>query len=227
MGFLKNQIRNVLWHTPFARLIYPRLQYNFTPAQLCFLCNCIDQTSHLPGPIFDIGCYAGYTTVWLNRHMGCSGIEKPYIAIDTFSGFTMSDIQYEVQKREKGKSERQLRKSFSSNSKKRFDRILEINQITRVRSFQADAGFFDYTPYHDISFALIDVDLYLSVKRTLERIWPQMAYGGIIVIDDCAHGLWCDGALCAYSEFTDGKKIRKQIVHGKLGVIKRVNGGQL
>ena len=42
-------------------------------------------------------------------------------------------------------------------------------------SIQADAGSFDYSRFSDLSFVLIDVDLYIPVLGALERVWPQMA----------------------------------------------------
>lgn len=217
MGFVGQQLKKILYYTPAAPFICHRCQYNFSPAQLGFLCDCIDGSVHLPGPILEIGCFVGCTTVWLNKHMHAAKTEKPHIAIDTFSGFTEADIKYEVQQR--GKSGRQMREGFAYNSQRWFDKTIEVNQIRRVKSIQGDASELDYTPYRNISFALIDVDLYLPVKKTLERIWPLMAQGGIIVVDDCVAGQCYDGALQAYCEFMEHEGLPQKIVHTKLGLI--------
>ena len=37
----------------------------------------------------------GRTTVYLNQHMNNEAIEKPYVCIDTFAGFTSRDVAYE------------------------------------------------------------------------------------------------------------------------------------
>jgi O-methyltransferase len=217
MGFLRHALKNILLSTPAAPFLCHRFQYNFSPAQLGFLCDCLDRTATLPGPILEIGCFAGCTTVWLNKHMDASQIEKPYVAIDTFSGFTEADIEYEVQ--ERSKSEVQMRAGFASNSQDWFNKTMSVNQVSRVTSIRGDAAELDYKPFRNISFALIDVDLYLPVKKTLESIWPLMAPGGIVVVDDCVDGQCYDGALQAYSEFTEGRQLPRRIVHTKLGVI--------
>jgi predicted O-methyltransferase YrrM len=215
---IRDGVKHAMYHTPLARFLYHRYPYNFSPIQLSYLVNCIDRTSHLSGPILEVGCFAGATTIWLNKHLDAGGIEKPYIAIDTFRGFVENDIRYEVS--ERGKHEQAiLRRAFTNNSKNWVEKNLKLNGCTRVTLVQADANTFDYSKYHDISFALIDVDLYLPVKNTLEAIYDQMADGGIIVVDDCvANGVY-DGALHAYLEFTEDRAIAKRIVHRKLGVI--------
>jgi O-methyltransferase len=217
--FFRNALREVLLRTPFGRYLGYRYHYMFSPAQLCFLADCITKTAKLAGPIFEIGCAAGITTVWLNKHMDDCGIDKPYFAIDTFKGFANEDIEYEASKR--GKSERRtvMKEIFAENKKSWVQKTLDRNDVTRVTLIEADASKFDYGKYRDISFALIDVDLYLPVKKVLERLYPLMAEGGIIIVDDCeGPGLW-DGALQAYEEFTRDFSIPFRIEHRKLGVI--------
>jgi hypothetical protein len=89
-------LKHAAYRSPFARLVAPRYIYNFRPAQLCFLTDCVDRTRDLPGPMLEIGCFSGATTVWLNMHMRASGIRKPYVALDTFEGFVQSDVEYEL-----------------------------------------------------------------------------------------------------------------------------------
>lgn len=210
-----NLIKSGMYRTNLGRIIAHRYTYCFVPEQLCFLSQCVTRTAGLPGPILEVGCFAGNTTVWLNTHMNARGIEKPYIAIDTFNGFTDKDMEFE--KKSRG---RQIPShDFKANSKRWFDRTMHFNGIRRVQSIQADASAFDYSQYRDISFVLIDVDLYLPVMKALEKIYPLMAKGGIIVVDDCVTGQCYDGALQAYTEFVSGKGLPSNIVHTKLGVI--------
>jgi O-methyltransferase len=219
--WIRQGVRRVLFHTPLARFLAHRYEYSFKPHQLCFLLSCIDKTAKLPGPIFEVGCFRGITTIWINTHMDVAGIEKPYIAIDTFEGFVDADVHHETTVRGKGNYTRVYKtKAFTVNSKKWVEKSLELNGVKRVALIKADANQFDYTPYHDISFALIDVDLYLPVKNTLGMIYDRMADGGIIIVDDCRENDMYDGALQAYLEFIEAKGLEKNIVHTKLGVIK-------
>jgi hypothetical protein len=167
----------------------------------------------------EVGCHVGSTTIFLNQHMNFSGIEKPYIALDTFAGFQRSDIRYEVGRR--GKSGKALSGAFVLNSKRDFDKAMQINGIERVRSIDADAKTFDFAGLGKISFALVDLDLYLPTKTVLDRIYGQLAEGGTLVVDDCApHGLW-DGAYQAYMDFVSKEGLKPEIVLNKLGIIKQ------
>ncbi len=66
---------NRIWMAHYA--------YMFTPAQLCFLVHCLDETKHLQGPVVEVGCARGQTTLYLNLHLASLESPKPYICIDT------------------------------------------------------------------------------------------------------------------------------------------------
>lgn len=200
-----------------AAYLLPSYNYNFQPAHLAFLCECIDRTRALPGPIVEVGCDAGWTTVFLNKHMDFSKIEKSYFCIDTFSGFTPDDIRYERQRR--GKDPTFPSGAFSRNKKEWFDRTMQINGIKRVRSIQGDVNRYDFEGIKDVSVCLIDVDLYLPVKAALEKVYGRMAAGGVLVVDDCAPDSPFDGALQAYREFVEAHRLPEKIILEKLGVI--------
>ena len=197
--------------------LFHRYEYQFSPAQLAFLCSCIDRTASVDGAIVEIGVADGCTTVFLNKHVSASDLDKPYVAIDTFSGFTDTDVRYEQDRRGKTGSF----DAFRTNRKRWFDRTMSINGITRVRSYESDAAAFDYERIGPISFALIDVDLYLPVRSSLARVWPVMAPGGLIVVDDCKQGSWADGAYQAYREFSEDIGIEPRVELGGLGVLEK------
>jgi O-methyltransferase len=94
------------------------------------------------------------------------------------------------------------------------------NLVTRVSSIQADVNTFDFSPYEDISFCLVDVDLMRPVQQSLKEIFPRMAPGGIILVDDCTPNVKYDGALAAYMEFVEAHNLPVDIREGKVGVIK-------
>ncbi len=211
--------REVLHHTPLRRYFFPKYLYNFTPPQLCFLCNCLERTRDVPGSLAEVGCANGLTTIFLNKYMTCQNIEKPYVALDTFAGFVSEDIQYEVANR--GKKER-LFKRFQVNKKKWYDRTLRSNDVHRVRSIEADANRFDMRTLGPLSFVLLDVDLYRPMKKCMPELYEVLSPGGIMIIDDCdaQHIRW-DGSDQAYKEFMKDIGQPARIVHGKLGVIEK------
>ncbi len=212
--------KSLIFYTPFKRYVFHRYPYNFSPAQLSFLCNCIDNTKQLKGAILEIGCYSGDTTVFLNKHMDFSDVEKEYICIDTFSGFTQDDISYEINKR--GKFKNQLQ-GFKVNKKKWFDQTILDNDIIRVKAFQADISEFNFNKNQVISFCLIDVDLYIPVKIALDKVYPLIESGGIIVVDDCRKNQTFDGAYKAYIEFIEEHQLPEKIIFEKLGIVEHIS----
>ncbi|GLQ52537.1 hypothetical protein GCM10010872_39860 [Dyella flava] len=214
-------LKETQFNSPLRRYFFPRYAYNFTPPQLGFLCQCIEDTRDVDGAIAEVGCFDGSATVFLNKYMDAKGIEKDYFAIDTFAGFVAEDVRVEVDDRGKNRS---MYNGFQSNKQKWFDGTMAQNGITRVRSIQADVNEYDLTSLKKLSFCLLDVDLYRPIKKSLHELYEILSPGGIIVIDDCdpSNAFW-DGADQAYKEFMDEKNESRRIVHNKLGVIRKIH----
>lgn len=210
-----------LYRSPLATLLYFRRRYRFdydfgfTPLQLFYICECIARTRELPGPVVEIGCDRGRTTVFLNKYMDAIGLSKSYICIDTFAGFTDEDIAHEVL----GRGKQTNWQMFHKNRKAWFERVIRRNAITRVDVVQADVNSHDFAQYHDVSMCLIDVDLYRPVKSSLEGIYDRMAKGGVVIIDDCRPDYTFDGAHEAYREFAYHRGLPVEILLDKLGVL--------
>ena len=212
-------IKEIQFNSPLRRYFFPRYAYNFSPPQLCFLCQCIEDTKHIEGAICEVGCAAGSTTVFLNKYMDAQNIEKAYYAIDTFSGFVSEDIEFEVANRSKTKK---LLMGFQANNKKWFDGTMQQNKITRVSSIEADVNKFDLTTIGSLSFSLLDVDLYRPTKKALQELYDVLSPGGIVVVDDCdSSNIRWDGSDLAYKEFMKEIDQTAQIIHGKFGVIQK------
>jgi O-methyltransferase len=213
-GFLSR----ILYHSPLFSLVAAKYPYFFSPAQLGFLCDCLDQTRDLPGCIVEVGCNRGSTTIFLNRHLRDRGIQKEYYALDTFSGFTRRDIRHEVEARGKSPG---LETHFDVNDQRWFDRSMQLAGFSNIHSIKCDAVEFDYSSLGPISLALCDVDLYLPSKSALKGTYAQLPPGGIIVCDDCLPSGPYDGALLAYREMISESCGTARIVHDKLGVISK------
>ena len=215
----KKFVTEIMFHSPWRRYFFPRYLYNFTPPQLCFLCRCIEDTKHISGAISEIGCSIGSSTVFLNKYLDAQNICKEYYALDSFSGFLDEDINFEVAKR--GKARGQF-SAFQINKKKWFDETMRMNGITRVHSIEADVNQYDLTTLGPLSFSLLDVDLYRPMKKALHELYEVLSPGGIIVVDDCTTANnTCDGSDQAYREFMKEKNLPEQIIHGKLGLIRK------
>ena len=195
----------------------PEYPFYVSTGELSLLCGFLQDTRQLRGPIVEIGCAHGWTTIFLNKHMDLIGCDKPYICLDTFAGFTTEDMCFEVDKR--GKNGAYLRKRFRDTGKPRFERTMALNSIHRVRAIAGDVKQFDFEGIRDISFAFIDVDLYQPVRAALEKVYPLMAPGGILAVHDCTPDGPYDGALQAYKEFTYGRNLPQEITY-RIGLIR-------
>lgn len=217
---LRKFLKEVLFHTPLRPYLFPRQAvFNFNAAQLCFLCQCVEQTRAVPGAIAEVGCASGATTVFLNNYMDARGIEKPYYAVDTFAGFVADDVDYEVTHRGKNRAALAV---FQLNKKKWFDATMRENNIVRVRSIETDVNVYDLKTLAPLSFVLLDVDLYQPMKKSLNELYAALSPGGMMVVDDCdtADVRW-DGADQAYREFMLETQQAIEIVHGKLGIVRK------
>jgi O-methyltransferase len=225
---LARLLREIVSRGYLHELWYPKYQFQYFSRQLCFLAECISKTCDVEGAIIEVGCAYGLTTTFLYEYMIDSGINKTYYCIDTFSGFTASDISVE---KKRGKDYR-YDLQFRNNHVEWFKESLRKRHITDINVIPQDICNLDQSRLPErVAFCLLDVDLYQPVKRGLEKIYPRLSPGGIIIIDDCwnkpAH-LWVDhvahqydGAMQAYREFIAEKNITERIVETKLAVVER------
>jgi SAM-dependent methyltransferase len=217
---IRKWIKELLFISPIPvrRYFFPGYEFQMTPLQLGFLCNCLESTREIPGAILEVGCAYGSTTLFLNRYLDAVGIEKEYYALDTFSGFIPEDLDYEIAKR--GKQPSLYAGRYAANKKKWFDGTMQIHGIQRVKSIQTDVKQYDFSTLGNISFCLIDVDLYQPVKSSIRRIYPMLSKGGILVVDDCDPSIvsW-DGSDQAYKEWCQETGNPIIIINKKLGVV--------
>lgn len=212
-------VKEFQYRTPLRRYFFPFYAYEFTVPQLMFLCQRVEETRGVHGAIAEVGCFIGATTVLLNKFMDARGIEKPYLALDTFAGFVPEDIRHEVTKRGKNSS---LYRGFRANSRRWFDGTMQQNGIRRVQSIEADVNKYDLAACGPFSFVLLDVDLYRPTKKALPELYRALSAGGVIVVDDCdATNVRWDGADQAYKEFVREMDTTVEVQQGKLGVIRK------
>jgi O-methyltransferase len=210
-------IKTIAYRTGLHRIVFYRYDYMFRPRELATLVSLVSETHGLPGPILEIGCAAGHTTVYLNQHLDDLDDSRSYYCLDTFEGFTEVDIAVEA---DRGHDPDLYRHLFRAYRKEWFDRTMANNGVTRVTSIKTDVTEFDFGVFDQVSFCLIDVDLKRPVARALEGILPRMAPGGVIVVDDCTSGVKYDGALDAYTEAMEQHGWPVDILHDKLGLIR-------
>ncbi|MEN6510490.1 MAG: TylF/MycF/NovP-related O-methyltransferase [Chloroherpetonaceae bacterium] len=214
-------VKDILNFLPGRKHFFYKYSFLFEPPQLAYLGNCICETKDIDGSIIEIGCAEGMTTIFLKKYMNFYDIHKEYVCIDTFAGFTKADINFESQKRQK--SQEVLKIMFSINRKSWVDRTLKMNGITDVQTYVGDINLLDLKDVgvKKISFALVDLDLYLPVLSALEKFYPLLQEGGIIVVDDCTDHEYFDGAYQAYKEFCSKYCLEENITLERLGIIRK------
>jgi O-methyltransferase len=202
----------------YTRQPFVRYPYMYSPSEMLELANQL-LSVEVSGVAVEVGCNQGWTSMFLLEAMAERGFKRNYVCIDTFEGFTPDDVGFEYA--ERGKPHGMYDEYFAVNHPEWLRGSLSRSGYENVSVQKADATTFNYGSLGRIAFALIDVDLYRPVRKSLERIMPYMAPGGIVLVDDCdiTDERW-DGAHQAYLDFCDQQRIQPEIVGKKLGLIR-------
>ncbi len=219
---LDGLVKRALFWSPLRPYLLYKYRYAFTPAQLARLTALATEVAGVSGDFCEIGCYRGYTTVWLNRHLDTIAPAKQYWAIDTFGGFVPGDVAHERQTRGKDSAaDRRALDKFTINSQRWFDRTMQLNGITRVTSHAAAVQDFAFPAAARFCYVLLDVDLYRPTKVALEKLWPLLSPGGLVVVDDCHQGHVYDGSRQALDEFCAQQGLNFEAFETKLAVLRK------
>ena len=101
--------------------------------------------------------------------------------------------------------------------------------MAEVCLIKADGAEHKFDEIDNIAFALLDVDLYKPTLNSLNRLWPKVAPGGIIIIDDCIleddgtpiiDRKFCGGHL-ALLEWAETELIVPKYLANKLAIIQK------
>ena len=209
------------WLAPavvYTRNPFVRYPYRNAPSELVELTKQF-LSVEAPGAAVEVGCNQGWTTCFLLEALKERGIRRQYVCIDTFRGFTLEGGAFEYKVR--GKARGIYNDSFLINDPVWLKSSLARFGYQNVSVQEADGCEFNYQALGPIAFAYIDVDLYCPVRASLECILPNMAEGGLIVVDDCDanHDFW-DSAFHAYTEFCKQRNILQEVVGQKFGIIR-------
>ena len=87
-------LKTIFFNTSLWRFFLPVMKFDMSVAQLNFITNTIEAIKN-DGAVLEIGVGGGSTSVIINIFMKQKGIKRPFYAIDTFSGFTKEDADFE------------------------------------------------------------------------------------------------------------------------------------
>jgi O-methyltransferase len=128
---LANAVKTVAYYSGLHGTLFCPYDYMFRPRDLALLVKLLAETNGLPVTIFEIGCAAGHTTVFLNKHLDDLGDARRYVCLDPFAGSIRADIHVEVQR---GHQTSQYEYVFRAYRKAWFDQTMKNNNISRVTS---------------------------------------------------------------------------------------------
>ncbi|MBN2421048.1 class I SAM-dependent methyltransferase [Candidatus Woesearchaeota archaeon] len=147
----------------------------------------------IPGDVVELGCYAGLTSVVMQKTLDQHEAAKQLHLYDSFEGLpelSAKDGKISDKAGSMSASMKQVIGNF-----KRF----------RVKLPKLHRGWFrDTLPNQlpeKICFAHLDGDLYSSIKESLTYVYPRLSKGAVVVIDD-----YCDNSVIDVKDVFPGVK---------------------
>jgi O-methyltransferase len=212
-SYIKSRIESLINYLPVPAMSIDNL-YAYLDA--------LYHTKSLPGPVLEVGCAAGGTAAFACRFLSGIGCEKAYYCIDTFSGFTANHLATDHRL---GLTPRHD-KAFKNITVRRLRGNLRRWGIrSNIRIIKGDiCSIDDDLIPADISVALMDVDLRDPTYAGLKKLYPKLARGGIILVDDCREGTSWVGANVGYLDFVRSAGLSPRY-HFGLGVAENVPEG--
>ncbi|WP_171110355.1 MULTISPECIES: class I SAM-dependent methyltransferase [Streptomyces] len=201
-------------------LLYRHTPIGLEPQRLHVWTDRLVRTRQVPGAVVEIGCSLGGTAAWSDRLLRNIGAPKRYVCVDTFNGFV--EEQFKADVRHGVAPQRQ--RIFAANSPSLVKRIVTGLGSPGIELIAGD--IMSLPPARlpqQISACLVDVDLSDPVHAALELVYPRLASGGVIVVDDCDGQTW--QARLGYERFVEERGLRKEYTFG-MGIISRQSDGE-
>lgn len=155
------------------------------------------------GDIVEFGCYLGTTSLFIRRLLDKHGqsAKRAFHAYDSFEGLppkTPQDVSiagdaFQAGKLCVGKKEF-LREFRSAHLQPPITHKRWFNELTPKD-----------VPEH-IAFAFLDGDFYESIRDSLMLVWPRLAPGAAVLVDDYGREA-LPGATKAVTEFLHGRSV--------------------
>ena len=151
----------------------------------------------------EFGCYVGTTSVFIADHLKLSN--KQFYVYDSFEGLP-EKTRYDI-----SPAGEQFQPGELAATKRQF--IKNFKQLNLPLPIIKKGWFSNLSPDDlplKISFAFLDGDYYESILDPLKLIWPRLAPGAIIVVDDYANEA-LPGAAKAVNEWLMTHRARLKV----------------
>lgn len=170
----------------------------------------------VPGDIVEFGCYAGTTSLFIRRLLDekHESNRRAFHVYDSFEGLPQKGSQDE------STVGADFRAGELAVSKKEF---LHQFRAANLRPPIVHKGWFNQLTEHnvpkEIAFAYLDGDFYDSIMDSLKLVWPRVAKGGAVLIDDYGREA-LPGATRAVHDFVGNHPLSIQNEHNIAIIIK-------
>ena len=170
------------------------------------------RTSNVRGEIVEFGIFKGNSFFrWIKfRDLLEQTSSRKIIGFDIFGDFPEANFEDDKLKRDAFVKETKGGKSIS------YDEIIELLESQNLRKnvdiIKGDIlmtldKYLDENPHLKISLLHIDVDLYEPTKHILERLYPKVTKGGIVILDD--YGAFAGTNKAVDDFFADQIEVKK------------------
>lgn len=169
------------------------------------------RVSNVPGDVVEFGCYVGTTSVHLAEAL--RETDKQLYLYDSFAG--LPDKRME----DRSPAGEQFKTGELLATKKEL--IRNLKQANVPMPIITKGWFRDVTPEQvpgKISFAFLDGDYYDSILDPLRLIWPRLAPGAVVVVDDYANEA-LPGAAKAVDDWRRTHTVARFRVEASLGIL--------
>jgi len=168
----------------------------------------------VPGDVVEFGCYIGTTSLFIRRLLDVHHSNKAFHVYDSFAGLPAKEGQDA---------------SPAGDGFKAGELAAGKNQF--IREFRhaglqlpvIHKAWFEELSENDIpseiSFAFIDGDFYRSTVTALTHVWPRLAAGGTVLIDDYGREA-LPGVEQAVHDFFRGSPPQVTVAHN-IAVLKK------
>lgn len=132
--------------------------------------------------IVELGCYVGTTSLFIRRLLDEHGLSLPFHVYDSFAGLP------EKTREDSSPAGEQFKTGELAVSRKTFE--LQFKKADLKLPVVHKGWFSELTDADipaNITFAYLDGDYYDSIRDSLQLIWPKLAHGACIVVDDYAN----------------------------------------
>jgi hypothetical protein len=194
-----------------APILYRHRPIGLSAGKLRLYLDAIHRTRELSGAVVEIGCNVCGTSSLGRQMLRKQGSDRRYVCVDTFAGFVEEQHADDVERGNPGSKAG----AFGASDIHLARRVLKLHGAADVELIEADICRLDPEELPvEISVVAVSLKNYQPIYAALEKIWPRMSPGGVVLVDDCGEGAATWRAGEAFEAFTAERGIERRIEFG-------------